>query len=146
MRILVSRAIMKFVPRGQTFRGVELHPLDPRQEPLQGRKPVFAISVIVECFDDQSHTLGLTQPRFLLGFENTEPFRQALCHWISSRGSTHQVPGESAALWPLLRCYHGQTALMNLPRLYPILHTASLGGRRRRLQAAAPRVLQEGGA
>jgi hypothetical protein len=136
---------MKFVPRGQTFRGVELHPLDPRQEPLQGRKPVFAISVIVECFDDQSHTLGLTQPRFLLGFENTEPFRQALCHWISSRGSTHQVPGESAALWPLLRCYHGQTALMNLPRLYPILDTASLAGRGVSLETAAAAFL-EGGA
>src|ERR1039457_42497 len=71
MRMLVSRAIMKFVPRGQTFRGVEPHPLDPRQEPPQGREPVSAISVTVECFDDQSHTLGLAQPQFLLGFENT---------------------------------------------------------------------------
>src|ERR1039458_1953970 len=71
MRMLVSRAIMKFVPRGQMFTGEEPHPLDPRQEPLQGCGPVSAISVIVEWFDDQAHTLGLTQHQFLLGFENT---------------------------------------------------------------------------
>src|ERR1039458_696655 len=69
--MLVSRAIMKFVPRGQTFTGEEPHPLDPRQEPLQGCGPVSAIGVIVDCVDDQSHTLGLTQHQSLLGFENT---------------------------------------------------------------------------
>src|ERR1017187_5384161 len=71
MRMLVSRAIMKFVPRGQMFTGEEPHPLDPRQEPPQGCGPVSAVSVIVECFHDQARTLGLTQPQFLLGFENT---------------------------------------------------------------------------
>jgi hypothetical protein len=54
---------MKFVPRGQMFTGEEPHPLDPRQEPPQGCGPVSAIGVIVECFDDQAHTLGLTQHR-----------------------------------------------------------------------------------
>src|SRR5258708_30229006 len=40
MRTLVSRAIMKFVPRGQRLSGEEPHPLDTRQEPLQGCGPV----------------------------------------------------------------------------------------------------------
>src|ERR1039457_1212034 len=71
MRMLVSRAIMKFVPRRQMFTGEEPHPLDPRHEPLQGCGLVSAIGVIVECFDDQAHTLGLTQHQFLLGSENT---------------------------------------------------------------------------
>ncbi len=75
---------MKFVPRRQTFTGEELHPLDSRQEPLQGCGPVSAIGVIIEWLDDQAHTLGLTQRQFLLGFENAmcvdslckpEPFR-----------------------------------------------------------------------
>src|SRR5271157_6088796 len=70
MRMLVSRAIMKFVSRGQTSTGEKPHPLDPRQEPLQGCGPVSAISV-VEWVDDQPHTLVLTQHQFLLGFENT---------------------------------------------------------------------------
>src|ERR1039458_3250346 len=71
MRMLVSRAIMKFVPRRQMFTGEKPHPLDPRREPLPGCGPVSAIGVIVECFDDQAHTLCLTQHQFLLGFENT---------------------------------------------------------------------------
>ena len=38
---------------------------------MQGRGPFSAISVIIEGLDDEPHTLGLTQPQFLLGFENT---------------------------------------------------------------------------
>jgi hypothetical protein len=62
---------MKFVPRGQTFARGEPHPLDPHQEPIEGCGPVSAIGIVVECLDDQSHTLGLTQPQFRIGFENT---------------------------------------------------------------------------
>lgn len=62
---------MKLVPRGQTFRRVEPHPLDPCQEPPQGRGPVSAIGIIIKRLDDQSHTLGLAQPQFLFGLENT---------------------------------------------------------------------------
>ena len=69
--MLVSMAIMKFVPRGQTFTGEEPHPLYPHQEPLQGCGPVAAIGVIIERLDDQAHTLGLTQRQCLRGFENT---------------------------------------------------------------------------
>jgi len=60
---------MKLVPRGQTFTGEEPHPLDPSQEPPQGRRPFWAI-VVVERLNDQSHTLGLTQHQSLAGLEN----------------------------------------------------------------------------
>jgi hypothetical protein len=50
---------MKFVPGGQTFTGEESHPPDPRQEPLNGCGPLYAIRVIVECLHDQSHALSL---------------------------------------------------------------------------------------
>jgi hypothetical protein len=53
---------MKFVPRGQTITGEEPHPLDARQKPLQRCRPIHAIGVIIQCLDDQSHTLGLMQP------------------------------------------------------------------------------------
>jgi hypothetical protein len=52
MRMLVSRAIMKFVPRGQTFMREEPHPLDPRQKPLEGCGPVSTIRVIIEWLND----------------------------------------------------------------------------------------------
>jgi hypothetical protein len=57
--------------------------------------------------------------------------------------STHGL-NESAALWSLLRGYHGQTALMNLPRLYPILDTASLAERGVSLETAAAAFLEDG--
>src|ERR1019366_5483620 len=71
MRMLVSRAIMQFVPRRQTFTGEEVHPFDPSQESSQGGGPFRAIGVIVERLDDQPHTLSLTQHQFILGLENT---------------------------------------------------------------------------
>ena len=53
---------MKLVPRGQPITGEEPHPLDPRQESLQGRGPISALDVIIQWLNDQPHTLGLTQP------------------------------------------------------------------------------------
>jgi hypothetical protein len=77
----VSRAIVKFVPGGQTFMGEEPHPLDPRQEPLHGRGPVSAAVVIVERLDDQPHTLGFAQYQPLIGLE------YAICvHGLSALG------------------------------------------------------------
>jgi hypothetical protein len=43
---------MKFVPRGQTFTGEELHPLDPRQESLESGGPVSTAGVVIEYLDD----------------------------------------------------------------------------------------------
>jgi hypothetical protein len=79
--MFVSRAIMKFVTGGQTFTGEEPHPIDTRQEPLHGCGPVSATGVIVERFDDQPHTLGLTQYQPLIGLE------YAICvHGLSELG------------------------------------------------------------
>src|ERR1035441_7370983 len=70
MRILVSRAIMKFVPGWQSFTGDEPHPLDSRKEPPQGFTSVSAIAVILERLNDQSHAPSLPQHQFPLRFEN----------------------------------------------------------------------------
>ena len=50
--------------------GEEPHPLDPRQEPPQGRGPVSAAGVIVERLDDQPHPLGLAQYQPFIGLEH----------------------------------------------------------------------------
>jgi hypothetical protein len=62
---------MKFVSGGQTFTGDESHRLDSRQEPLHRFVPVLAMRIIVECLDDQPHTLGFTQHERLFEVENT---------------------------------------------------------------------------
>ena len=92
MRMFVSRAIVKFVPGGQTFTGEEPHPLDSRQEPLQGRGPVSAAGVIVESLDDQPHTLGFAQYQPSSGLST--PFVYAASvHWVipSSPQSVDQL-------------------------------------------------------
>ena len=72
---------MQVVPRGQTSTRGESHPLDPRQEPPQGRGPVSAAGVIVERLDDQPHTLGFAQYQPLIGLE------YAICvHGLSALG------------------------------------------------------------
>jgi hypothetical protein len=62
---------MKFVPGGQGFTGEERHPLDSRQETLNGCGSVSATLLIIEGFDDQADALVLMQAQFLFGFENS---------------------------------------------------------------------------
>jgi hypothetical protein len=76
---------MKLVPRRQTFTGREIHSFNPGQEPLQSCGPVCAIGIVIECLDDQAYTLGLTQRKGLLGFENaiTVDSLCKLSHFVS---------------------------------------------------------------
>jgi hypothetical protein len=62
---------MKFVPRGQTFAGKELHPLDSRPEPLESCGAIVKTRLLIEWLDYQADTLGFAQRQWLLGFENT---------------------------------------------------------------------------